>query len=209
VGSVGRRGQRASQRALAVGCHQTVMRTAGVALGLHRRLQRLAPRGRQTALQAGVQAGAPARKHPRDGGKSGGDTTPLLVVAAWQQFDAVTQPGDHTGRSTQQAQRLTARVPCLLGLESFTQVIGGPPIRLRRHRQPPKLGQGRANEVISGRVAVRAVVGGGTVLGADSEHARVNRIEHGKLVDVVGAKTQNLGHQETVALPASCHRGPG
>lgn len=103
------------------------MGAAGVALGLHRRLQRLAPRGRQTALQAGVQAGPPARQHPRDGGKSGGDSTPLLVVAAWQQLDAVPQQGDHPQRGTQQAQRLAAGVPCLLGLEPFTQVIGGPP----------------------------------------------------------------------------------
>lgn len=100
VRRLGRRGQPASQRALAVGCHQTVMRTVGVALGLHRRLQRLAPRGRQTVLQAGLQAGAPARKHARDGAKSGGDTTPLLVVATRQQLDAVTQPGDHTQRGT-------------------------------------------------------------------------------------------------------------
>jgi hypothetical protein len=32
-----------------------------------------------------------------------------------------------TGGSTQQAQRLTAGVPYLLGLESFAQVIGEPP----------------------------------------------------------------------------------
>jgi hypothetical protein len=94
-------------------------------------------------------------------------------------------------------------MPCLLGLEPFPQMIGGLPIRLRRHRQPPKRGQGRANEVSSRSVAVRAVVGGGTVLGADSEHARVDRIEHGKLVDVVGAKAQNLCHQGTVALPTA------
>jgi hypothetical protein len=182
------------------------MRPAGVALGLHCGLERLTTRGRQTAPQAGVQAGPPAREHPGDGGKSVGDVAPLLVVALRQQLHAVPKPGDHAVRGTQQAERLTAGVPRLLGLEPFPQVTGGAPVRLRRHRQPPELGQGRANEVGPGSVPLRAVVGGGTRVAADPDHARVDRIEHGEPVDVVSTKPQNRSHQETVSLPPSRRR---
>ena len=146
------------ERAVAVRGDQCVMGSRA-ALGGHGGLDRLPARGGQALGEPGVQAGAPAGEHGRDGGQARRDVPPGVLAVARQQLHAVPDRADQADRGAQLPQRLLHLMPGQLRLEPLPQEPGGQPVGVRGDGHRLERGQRRGDEVGPGGHAVRAVIG--------------------------------------------------